>query len=296
MKNLAKTGSTVFVVFVILSLIAVCTGAFVTVSAGHRAVIFNMFRGVEHQNMGEGTHLIAPFIQAPTYYDIRTQTYTMSANYDEGEKRGDDAISALSSDGQKVKLDITVRYHLDPSAIWELHQTVGPEYVEKIIRPESQTVVRNAVARFTVTELYSGNRLKIQETMSQMLGDSMKPNHIILDEMLIRHVSFSEAFAQAIEQKQVALQDAERMKYVILKEEAEKNRKIIAATGEAEAIRRRGQALRENPQLVRYEYVQKLAPNVKVVIADQKTLINLGDLVKDTPEAPQPAPHNGHHQ
>ena len=69
------------------------------------------------------------------------------------------------------------------------------------------------------------------------------------------------------------------MKYVLQKEEAEKERKIIAASGEAEAIRRRGLALRENPLLVKYEYVAKLAPNVKAVIADQKTIFSVSDLL-----------------
>jgi len=63
---------------------------------------------------------------------------------------------------------------------------------------------------------------------------------------------------------------------------AEKQRKIIAATGDAESIRLRALALKENPQLIRYEYVQKLAPNVKAVIADHKMLINLGDVLNDS--------------
>jgi prohibitin 2 len=270
-----------------IAVLSLSMGSLVTVPAGHRAAIFNMFKGVEQHTFGEGTHMIMPIVQQATQYDVRTQTYTMSGTHDEGDKRGDDAIYALSSDGQTVKLDVSIRYHLDPDAVWHVHQLVGPQYLEKIIRPEAQTVVRNSVAKFTVTELYAQNREKIQQMMTDQLDADMKKYHILLDEVLVRNVSFSDAFSQAIEQKQVALQEAERMKYVLLKEESEKQRKIIAATGEAEAMRRRGQALRENPQLVRYEYVQKLSPNIKVVIADQKTLINLGDIVKDNPE-PKP--------
>jgi regulator of protease activity HflC (stomatin/prohibitin superfamily) len=292
--SIAKAGTAIIAGGILITVLSASFGSMVTVSAGHRAAIFNMFKGVEHHTMDEGTHFIVPFIQSPTFYDVRTQTYTMSAFHDEGDKKGDDAIYALSSDGQTVKMDVTVRYHLDPDAVWEVHQQVGPDYVEKIIRPEAQTVVRNSVAKNTVTELYSVNRQKIASVMSEQLEQSMKKYHIILDELLVRNVSFSEQFSQAIEQKQVALQDAERMKYVLLKEEAEKNRKIIAATGEAEAMRRRGQALRENPQLVRYEYVQKLSPNVKVVIADQKTLVNLGDLVKDSSAEPDANAAAGH--
>ncbi len=261
-----------------------CLGCFVTVPAGYRAAIFNMFEGVEHHTMGEGTHAVFPFVQSATQYDVRTQTYTMSGYHNEGDKQGDDAICCLSSDGQTVKLDVSVRYHLEPDKVWEVHQSIGQNYVDKIIRPEVQTVVRNMVAKYTVTELYSSNREKIQAMMSNDMRSSLGKYHIILDELLVRNVAFSEAFSQAIEQKQVALQEAERMKYVLLREEAEKTRKVIAATGEAEAMRKRGEALRENPQLVRYEYVQKLSPNIKVVVADQKTLVNLGDIVKNDQE------------
>lgn len=281
LKAVFSTGSSVLAVALVGGLIAVTVGTFVTVPAGHRAAVFNMFNGVETHNLSEGTHLIIPIVESPTQYDVRTQTYTMSGYHDEGEKSGDDAIYALSSDGQTVKLDISIRYHLDPDKVWQVHQLVGPNYLEKIIRPQSQTTVRNAVAKYTVTELYSSNREKIQSQMREQLQADMDKYHIILDEILVRNVGFSDEFAKAIEQKQVALQEAERMKYVLLKEEAEKNRKIIAATGEAEAMRRRGQALRENPSLVRYEYVQKLAPEVKVVIADQKTLVNLGDVMSE---------------
>ncbi|MBY0547363.1 MAG: hypothetical protein K2W95_08735 [Candidatus Obscuribacterales bacterium] len=110
---------------------------------------------------------------------------------------------------------------------------------------------------------------------------------IPLSEVLIRNISFSDDFTKTVEQKQVALQEAERMKYVLQKEESEKSRKVIAATGEAEAIRRRGEALLENPLLIRYEYVQKLAPNIKVVVADQKTMMSMGDLLQENVSAKQ---------
>jgi regulator of protease activity HflC (stomatin/prohibitin superfamily) len=253
-------------------------GIAVVVPAGQRAAVFNCFEGVEKRTLSEGTYILIPIVETPFKYEVRTQTYTMSAAEDEGDKRGDDALVALSGDGQKVKVDISVRYHLIPKEVWQLHDQIGPNYVEKIIRPEAQTVVRNVISSYTVTRLYSSSRESIQDQMSEQMKKGMGKYHIALDEVLIRNIGFSDAFANAIEQKQVALQEAERMKYVIQREEAEKQRKIIAATGDAESIRLRAQALKQNPQLIQYEYVQKLAPNIKAVIADQKMLINVGEI------------------
>lgn len=263
---------------VLLTVSTAAIGSVVIVPAGHRAVVFNCMSGVEHRTLTEGTHVLAPILEGATKYDVRTQTYTMCHVHDEGDVKGDDSVAALTKDGQMIKMDLSMRYFIVPAEVWQLHQEVGPEFVGKIIRPEAQTVVRNSIAKYTVTELYSANRQQIQAGMTEEMRKGLAKYHIQLSEVLIRNISFSEDFTKAIEQKQVALQEAERMKYVLQKEESEKQRKIIAATGEAEAIRRRGDALRESPLLVKYEYVQKLAPNIKVVVADQKTIMNMGDL------------------
>ena len=226
-----------------------------------------------------------PFIETPTTYEVRTNTYTMSGTDDEGNKAGDDSVTALSADGQKVRIDVSWRYHLMPNEIYKLHDQIGPNYIEKVIRPEGQTVIRNIISGYTVTQLYSAARQDIQAKMAEQMAAGLSKSYIALDELLLRNIGFSDAFATAIEQKQVALQDAERMKYVLQKEESEKQRKIIQATGEAEAIRRRGTALKECPVLIQYEYVEKLAPNVKAVIADQKMLMNIGSIF-DQKEGP----------
>ncbi len=261
-------------VFLFVSL----AGLLVVVPAGYRAAVFNCMSGVEHRNLLEGTHLLVPILESPVLYEVRTQTYTMSHVFDEGDKSGDDSVTALSADGQKVHIDVSVRYHLNADEIWKLHDSIGPQYLAKIIRPEAQTDIRNVVSRYTVTQLYSAARHEIQEQMKNQMVAGLAKYDIVLDDLLLRNIGFSDAFATAIEQKQVALQEAERMKYILQREESEKQRKIIAATGDAEAIRRRAQALKENPLLVQYEYVQKLAPNVKAVIADQKMIMNVGNL------------------
>ncbi|HEY9684630.1 MAG TPA: prohibitin family protein [Oculatellaceae cyanobacterium] len=264
--------------------IALCftaAGTMVIVPAGSRGAVFNAIHGVEKRTLNEGTHFLVPILETPVLYEVRTQTYTMSHSFDEGEKQGDDSVACLSADGQKVHIDVSVRYHLNAEEIYKLHDQIGPQYLAKIIRPEAQTVIRNIVSNYTVTQLYSSARQEIQDQMKEQMKAGLGKYNIILDDLLLRNIAFSDAFATAIEQKQVALQEAERMKYVLQREELEKQRKVIAAAGDAEAIRRRAAALKENPQLIKYEYVQKLAPNVKAVIADQKVLMNVGNLFDD---------------
>jgi prohibitin 2 len=263
---------------VALLVLIVLSKLVIVVPAGTRVVIFNSFSGVEQRVLGEGMNILLPFVQSPVFYDVRTQTYTMATSHDEGDRFVDSPVMALTADGQTVKMDMSIRFHVIPEDAWQLHQQVGPSFVEKIIRPEARSIVREVVSGYTVTQVYSGKRTVIQTKIQEQMTKALGKYHLALDELLIRNVSFSEAFATAIEQKQVALQEAERMRYVLQKEESEKERKIIEASGEAEAIRLRAQALRQNPQLIQYEFVQKLSPEVKAIITDQKTIMNFGEI------------------
>jgi len=87
--------------------------------------------------------------------------------------------------------------------------------VDKVIRPEARTVVRNVISSFAVTEVYSTKRQIIQAQLEEQMAKTLLRNYIVLDGLLIRNISFTDAFAQAVEKKQVAMQDAERMKYVL---------------------------------------------------------------------------------
>ena len=71
------------------------------------------------------------------------------------------------------------------------------------------------------------------------------------------------------------------MKYVLERQELERQRKIIEAQGEAESLRLKGKALAENPLLVQYEYVKLLSPNIQAIITDQNSIFNFSDFMKN---------------
>jgi regulator of protease activity HflC (stomatin/prohibitin superfamily) len=250
-----------------------------TVPAGHRAVVFtNVTGGLGAR--GEGVTLLIPFVQTATIYDVRTETYTMSKTVAEGKVKGDDAVQALTSDGQQVDIDISVLFHPDPNRIVDLHQQIGPDYENKIVRPSARSVTRTAISKYAVIDVYGAKRAQIQEEVATELRPLFEKSFLILDGLLVRNVDFSAAFKKAIELKQIAQQEAEQKKYELEKERIEKDRKIIAAEGEAQAIRLRGEALAKNPALIQYEYVQKITPGVQTIITDGRSILSLGDLVK----------------
>jgi len=280
-KMTKNIGKYILVGVIVLFLLVFMLKIYIVVDPGERAVIFNKATGNLRVTPNEGFYFLVPLVEEPTVYDVKAKTYTMSIMALEGEIRGDDSLQALTSDGQTVLLDISVRYHPDIENLDKLHRRIGIDFVNKIIRPQVRSTVRMIVSEYPVLDVYSGKRLRIQAEINKGLTDSFKKSFIICDEVLLRNVQFSKDFQQAIENKQIAQQEAQRMKYVLEKQELEKQRKIIEAEGEAESLRLKGKALADNPALIQYEYVKLLAPGIQAIVTDQNTIFNFSDFIKD---------------
>jgi len=280
------------VVSVIVGLI-VLSQTFVVVQAGERAIVFSDLSGVQPYQLTEGFHLNLPLIWHITKYDIKTRTYTMSGSTKESnqsteaardsEQVPDDSLTALTSDGLPVTLDLSVRFHIDPSSVWRLHKQIGPDFVDRVVRPQARSIARMTFAGFPVIDVYSGKRQAIVDGISAQLREKFQQNYLVLDEVLLRDIRFPPEFQATIEQKQVAEQASQQMVYELQRAELEKQQKIVQAQGEAEAIRKTADALSKNPQLIQYEYVQRLPADTKVVVTDGKTIVNLGDAFDETP-------------
>lgn len=266
MKRLVWVFPALFVLFLLLN-------PFVTVGAGQRAVLFSLRGGTLSRQLGEGTHIIVPFIQKPVFYDVRSQTYTMSATNWEGEIKGDDSLTALTSDGQEVNLDVSVRYHPNADKIFQLHQRVGPDFANKIIRPAARSATRVVFAEYPVGDVFSTKRELIAQRITDNLRKSLGQSDIILDEVLLRDLRFSSTYAAAIQAKQIAQQNAQRMQYVLLRAQIEKQIQILEAQGEARSIQLRGRAIAQNSRVVQYEYARKIAPNVSAIITDGRVAL-----------------------
>lgn len=277
-KNIGKY---ILAGFIIIFVLIFLFRVYIIVDPGEKAVIFNKATGNLRVTPNEGFYFLVPMIEEPTVYDMKTRTYTMSIATLEGEIKGDDSLQALTADGQNVLLDISVRYHPDGENLDKLHRRLGIDFVNKVIRPQVRSIVRMIVSEYPVLDVYSGKRMLIQAAIEKGLRNSFKNNFIICEEMLLRNVQFSKEFQQAIENKQIAQQDAQRMKYVLERQELEKKRKIIEAEGESESLRLKGKALADNPALIQYEYIKLLAPNVQAIVTDQNTIFNFSDFLKN---------------
>ncbi len=264
--------------FVAVAGLITASAAVHVVPAGHGAIVFNQLTGVRPVSLGEGMNLVVPFVERPRNYEVRTRTYVFSGMRIQEGDASSDAMNAKTSDAQTVLLDVTVRYHLDPEQLHRLHDEVGPTYEEKIIRPQSEDAARGVVAAYKAEEVFSTKRQELEDRIEDALRDAFLRSYIELDEVLLRNVTFSEAYHEKIEQKQIAQQRAQRKGYELAKEKKEKERKLIEARAQAIAIRIKGNALASYPSVVEYDYVQSIPDGVETYVVTGDTIVNLSDL------------------
>lgn len=205
------------------------------VPAGHVGVLYDRGRGVLPYTLHEGLNFVIPIWQSVTLFDARLQEYTMSATADEGALRRDDVLDAPTNDGQQVKVDVSVLFRINKDKASELYQTIGSDYVDKIIRPFSRSQIRMVISRYSATSIYSENRQEAEAIMTKELGELLKAKNIILDKVLLRAVYFSPEYSKAIEDKVIAEQRVKQAEFEVKEATQRAQAKIAEAKGLAEA-------------------------------------------------------------
>ena len=258
-----------YLIFFILFLFFL-SGGVVRVGAGERAVLFNTFGGVEKKVLGEGIHIIIPYVQMATLYDVKQTTYNF-ASEEQGQQGlvvGNE-IHSLTSDGQRVDVELTVRTRPQPENLWKLHKLIGPNYPAKVIFPKARTALREALVNYPVEDVYSVKRQEIQNDVQEILKEDLSKKYFIeLEEVLIRNVRFSKEFQDAIDRKQQAYQEYLKMEYILAGERAKRDAKVLQAEGEAKAINLRVNALRANPDFIKYRRAQIYGKKAKLIFSE----------------------------
>jgi prohibitin 2 len=243
--------------------------AIIIIPAGHCGVVFSDVSGVQQRALEPGFNMVIPFVQHVTRYSTQTTPYEMTQREDQGAAHGDDRLTALTSDGQRIDLDLTITYSVPASNAWRLHQQIGPTFVERVIRPESRSVARMVCAQHPVTDYTSDKRGEVRQEIFDRLRTLFEQSYITLEDVSIREVEFTEEFRGAVEQKQQVLQDVEAMEYKIRETKTDAEKKIVDAQKDAAWILERGRQLERNPLVTQYEYVEKVAPNLRGILMTQ---------------------------
>lgn len=269
--------SIVAVLIVGALLFSILSAGIVVIDAREVGVVFNDIYGLRPYYLGPGLHVVTPFVEHVYRYPTVRQSYTMSISPSEGDQFGDDSLWSRTIDGQQVSIDATVFFEVNPAKAPLLHAKWQERYLADFVRPTVRGVTRARVSQYSVEEVYSLKREELRLAIEADLAKLFDEEGLSLRSFIIRNVNFTDEYTQSIEQKQIAEQEAQRMKYVVEKEGLEAERKrveaegvkdaaIVRAQGEAEALRLINEALSQNRDLLLYRYIEKLAPNISVMM------------------------------
>merc|ERR1711907_433133 len=236
------------------------------VVGGQRAVVYNRIFGVDDVVKNEGMHFKVPWFDRPTIFNVKYEPYllrTMSGSRD-------------------LQMRVLCRPNVD--VLPTIFKKIGADYREKVLPSIVNEVLKSEVARHNATQLIT-NREQISAEIKKVLVSKATEFGIQVQDVSITHLAFSDDYMRAVETKQVAEQEAQRSKYIVLKAEQEAMSIKIKAEGEAEAATQIGDAMKENPgflQLRRIEAARDIAQVVSKsansVFLDASTLLlNLGE-------------------
>jgi regulator of protease activity HflC (stomatin/prohibitin superfamily) len=243
--------------------------------------------GMRPAALSPGLHWIVPFVERVELYPTSIQTFTMARTASEGETQGLITVEARTSDGQRIFVDSSVIYQIDPAAVTTIHREWQHRYQDDLILPQVRGIIRDAVSQYRVDEVLSTKRFEMADQMTQELLEVMADNGLTLVDFVLRDITFTEEYAQSIEQKQIAEQQALQARFVVeqKKQEAEQARQVAQGQADAAVIEARGAAearliqaeaeaqanellaasLEDNPELLQYQYILRLSPGVQTI-------------------------------
>jgi regulator of protease activity HflC (stomatin/prohibitin superfamily) len=286
---------------VVAVIVTTLAAGLVFIEPEQRGVVISALQpgGYRTTSLSPGLHWIIPGAERVQTYDISLDTYTMSGTTSTTGEGSEDSVRARTNDGQEVFIDASVIYAIDPAKVIELHIAWQNRYEEGVVRPLARGIVRDSASQYGVEEIVSTNRAEMEERITAVLAAKLAENDLLLKDFVLRDIHFSPEYAAAVEQKQIAEQQAQQAAFVVeqRRQEAEQARvtaqgeadaAIIAAEGraeatvlqaqaEAEALILISEALSANPDVLTFRYIDKLAPNVQVMYlpSGQQVLIPL---------------------
>jgi prohibitin 1 len=201
-------------VIIVLALVAASSTS--CVRTGHVGVV-TLFGRVTGRTMPEGIHLVNPASRV-TELDIKTREIKERA-------------SVPSKEGLMMGLEASVLYHLNPDRAAEVFQKIGPDYADVLLVPNFRSAMRTVTAANTASSLYSDGREGMARQILADLQAQVQPRGIVIENVLLRDLQLPETLKHAIEAKQQAQQEAQRMEYVLLREQQESERKRVEAQG-----------------------------------------------------------------
>jgi prohibitin 2 len=237
----------------------------IVMAAAGTYVVQPGFRGVE-VTMGkvspafkpEGFGVKSPFITTIYPISIRQQTK-------------DDEAECFSSDLQQIKVELRVLYRIPESSVVRLFQQYYGDAFDSLIEPRVQEALKEVTALQSAEQIVK-NREQIKARALEIARKKVG-TFLVVEDIVIQDISLTKQLESAIEAKMVQEQDAQKAQYIQQRAQIDADTAVIQAKGEAESIRIRGEALKDDPAFVDLKIVDKWDGTTPLVIGGHDNLV-----------------------
>jgi regulator of protease activity HflC (stomatin/prohibitin superfamily) len=286
-----KNGRGIIIAVLVAALIVTTLSAgLVFIEPEERGVVISALasKGYREEAMTPGLRWIVPFVERVVRYPISRETYTMSIVPAEGEVQGDDSITARTANGQEIFIDSSVIFQVDPEQVVRVHILWQDRYAMELIRPQIRGIIRDAISQYGVEEVVAAKRFEMVNYVNEKMTAKLQENGLILVDFVLRNITFSPEYAASIEQKQIAEQQVQQAVFVVqqrkqealqavetakgaadaavIASEGAAKARLIQAQAEADSLKLIQDAIANNPELLTYQYISKLAPNINTML------------------------------
>ena len=225
-------------VIIVLAVIVVALGSYFTVPAGSVAIKLRFGKIIGSYT--EGLHLKLPLIDKVEKFSVRI-------------KKDSFETAAFSKDLQSVGLTLAINHRILPETIISVYRNLGPDYTNTVLRPAVEEWTKAVLAKYSAESVIS-NRVQVAKELDEILKQKMAEKQVVISDVAITNFEFSPQFLKAVEEKQIAEQEAKRATNLVEKVKKEAEQKILQAQAEAQSLRLQREVVSDN--LIRLRQVE----------------------------------------
>jgi len=239
---------------------------------GEACILYNKISGLKDSVYGEGIQYRIIGLDEVKRFNVRVRPRTLQT-------------MTGTKDLQMVNIRLRVLFRPIADRLPQLYRTFGLDYDERILPSVSNEILKAVVAEYKAEELIQ-KRDAVSARIFQLMQEKVYQFGLTLEDLSLVDIQFGNDFMVAVEQKQVAQQEAERYRYVVLENEQKRRAAVVRAEGEAEsaklisdAIQKSGSGLLELRRIeAAVDVANQLAPmkNLTFVPGGNSMLMNMG--------------------
>lgn len=258
--------------------VAIASFGWTEIGPGQVGVVINLGK-VDSVEITSGLNWRVPVLSSIHVMDTRVQAYQFG-----GDAQGDltktenQGIETFTSENQPAYMYGVVNYSIDPTYAAELYQSVGDDWFTKIVASQAQSEIKQDARAYNVDDI-TKQRDALAKAAQDRLQNDVKPYHINITGVFINNIRLSAEYLASVTAKQVALQNVQtaianansaretakgQADAAVTAAQGQAAATVALAAGQATANQSISASLNDN--LIRWQQIQKLNPNVQVMI------------------------------